>query len=241
MDSNLLKVLLVHRKNAVQELTEGFELANQLRAIINEPFGTDRSVEADDLIRKILRSFTDTISMLNSGDPIPANPGVLNLASRRFEGSEVTGLGTPALKCQRVNMKRRTPSSRTSSTPNLPDDGHVWRQCRRKEVLNPRYPRSYFYECTFRTSQGCLAKKLVQRTEDNPPMYQTTYTNHHTCNNQLKAPPRGIFDSTTPTDSLKSAFRLGSSKCPDNEFKEPSYPTSFKTHYPPVIISSYRT
>ncbi|KAH7852895.1 hypothetical protein Vadar_030626 [Vaccinium darrowii] len=239
MNSNLLQVLLAHRKNAVQELTDSFELANQLRAIINEPFGTDRSVEADDLIRKILKSFTDTISILNSGevsDPILPNLGVLNLASRRSEGTEVKRVGTSALKYQTVNMKRKTPSSRPIVTPNLADDGHVWRQCRRKEVLNPRIARNYFYECNFRTSQGCQAKKLVQRTEDKPPRYQTTYTNHHTCNSRLKALPGVIFDSTTLTDSIKSAF-----KCPDDVLKEPSYPTSTKTHHPPVIISSYRT
>ncbi|KAG5524955.1 hypothetical protein RHGRI_031593 [Rhododendron griersonianum] len=224
MDSNLLKNLLARRENAVHELTEGFELASQLRAIINEPFGTDRSVEAGDLIGKILRSFADTISLLNSGkapDPSLANPG-----------APLNTLGT---------SRRKNPSSRKRITPNLPDDGHVWRQCRRKEVHNPRYPRSDYYECTYRTSQGCLAKKLVQRTEDNPLMYQTTYTNHHTCNNRLKAPPRVIFDSTTPTDPIKSAFGLGSSKCPNDELKDPSYPTSTKTHHPPVIISSYRT
>ncbi|KAF7126418.1 hypothetical protein RHSIM_Rhsim11G0064200 [Rhododendron simsii] len=214
MDSNLLKNLLARRENAVHELTEGFELANQLRAIINEPFGTDRSVEADDLIGKILRSFSDTISILNSGkapDPSPANPG-----------APLNTLGT---------LRRKNPSSRTRITPNLPDDGHVWRQCRRKEVLNPRYPRSYYYECTNRTSQGCQAKKLVQRTEDNPLTYQTTYTNHHTCNNQLKDPPRVIFGSTTPTDPFKPAFGSRSS----------NWPTSTKTPHPPVIISSYRT
>lgn len=98
--------------------------------------------------------------------------------------------------------------------------------------------RNYFYECNFRTSRGCQAKKLVQRTEDKPPMYQTTYMNHHTCNNRLKALPGVIFDSTTLMDSIsiKSAF-----KCPDDILKEPSYPTSTKTHHPPVIISSYRT
>ncbi|KAI8531234.1 hypothetical protein RHMOL_Rhmol11G0121300 [Rhododendron molle] len=189
MDSNLLKSLLARRENAVHELNEGFELANQLRAIINEPFGTDRSVEADDLIGKILRSFADTISILNPGkapDPSPANPG-----------APLNTLG----------------ASR----------------------------RSHYYECTYRTSQGCLAKKLVQRTEDNPLMCQTTYTNHHTCNNRLKAPPRVIFDSTIPTDPIKSAFGLASSKCPNDELKDPSYPTSTKTHHPPVIISSYQT
>ncbi|KAF7127739.1 hypothetical protein RHSIM_Rhsim11G0062400 [Rhododendron simsii] len=189
MDSNLLKNLLARRENAVYELTEGFELANQLRAIINEPFGTDRSVEADDLIGKILRSFSDTISILNSGkapDPSPANPG-----------APLNTLGT--------------------------------------------LRRSYYYECNYRTSQGCQAKKLVQRTEDNPLTYQTTYTNHHTCNSRLKAPPRVIFGSTTPTDPIKSAFGLGSSNCRNDELKDPSYPTSTKTHHPPVIISSYRT
>ncbi|KAG5524954.1 hypothetical protein RHGRI_031592 [Rhododendron griersonianum] len=93
MDSNLLENLIALRDNAVQELTEAHDWANQLRAIIKEPFGTDRSVEADYLIIKILRSFTETISMLNSGkvtDPVPAKPAEvpMNSASREFRVSE---------------------------------------------------------------------------------------------------------------------------------------------------------
>ncbi|XP_058191126.1 WRKY DNA-binding transcription factor 70-like [Rhododendron vialii] len=247
MDSSLPENLIALRDNAVQELTEAHDWANQLRAIINEPFGTDRSVEADYLITKILGSFTETISMLNSGkvtDPVPAKPaGVpMNSASREFRVSEERMKSSSALKNRMVFKERKTAIPRTRITPNLLDDGHSWRKFGQKVILGSKHPRNY-YRCAFRNDQGCQAKKQTQVTDDDPSMSETKYLGEHTCKNQLAAPPQIILDSTTPMEPINfnHFFSFGSSNSPNDELDCQSYSTSTTIHHPPVIISSYRT
>lgn len=91
-----------------------------------------------------------------------------------------------------------------------------------------------YYRCTHRFDQGCQATKQVQNTEDDPPMYQTTYHGNHTCQNLLK-PPQIILDSTIPGDSSNSVFlSFGSTNYPNTKSSnEPYYPTfpSVKREY----------
>ncbi|XP_074556142.1 transcription factor WRKY19-like [Curcuma longa] len=66
------------------------------------------------------------------------------------------------------------------------DDGFTWRKYGQKEILGAKYPRAYF-RCAQRASHGCPAKKQVQRSDDDPSVYDVTYQDDHTCLEQ----PRG--------------------------------------------------
>lgn len=57
----------------------------------------------------------------------------------------------------------------------------------------------HYYRCTHKYDQGCQAAKQVQRIQEDPPMYRTTYIGHHTCRTFPKVPEL-ILDSS-PTDS----------------------------------------
>ena len=51
--------------------------------------------------------------------------------------------------------------------------------------------RSY-YRCTFRNTQSCLATKQVQRSDDDPSVFEITYRGKHTCSqgsNSVQPPP----------------------------------------------------
>ncbi|TVU01607.1 EcWRKY-44, partial [Eragrostis curvula] len=61
------------------------------------------------------------------------------------------------------------------------DDGHSWRKYGQKEILGAKHPRAY-YRCTHRHSQGCTATKQVQRTDEDPALFDVTYYGSHTCN-----------------------------------------------------------
>lgn len=41
-----------------------------------------------------------------------------------------------------------------------------------------------YYRCTHRNGQGCLATKQVQRSNEDPTIYEVIYRGRHTCNNQ---------------------------------------------------------
>lgn len=60
------------------------------------------------------------------------------------------------------------------------DDGYCWRKFGQKDILGSKYPRGY-YRCAHRHSQGCLATKVVQRSDDDPTKSDVTYRGVHTC------------------------------------------------------------
>ncbi|XP_072982483.1 uncharacterized protein [Typha latifolia] len=61
-----------------------------------------------------------------------------------------------------------------------PDDGYSWRKYGQKDILGAKFPRGY-YRCTHRNAHGCLATKQVQRSDDDPSVFDVTYRGHHTC------------------------------------------------------------
>ncbi|KAF5762705.1 putative transcription factor WRKY family [Helianthus annuus] len=58
----------------------------------------------------------------------------------------------------------------------------------------------HYYRCTHKFEQGCQATKQVQKTDDEPPMYRTTYHRHHTCKNSQRE-HQIILDSPNSRDS----------------------------------------
>ncbi|KAE9615186.1 putative transcription factor WRKY family [Lupinus albus] len=49
------------------------------------------------------------------------------------------------------------------------------------------YPRGY-YRCTHQKLYDCQAKKLIQRVDHNPNMFEVTYRGEHTCHMSSTAP-----------------------------------------------------
>ena len=56
-----------------------------------------------------------------------------------------------------------------------------------------------YYRCTHKYDQGCQATKQVQRIQEEPPLFRTTYYGNHTCRNLLN--PEIILDSESPSNS----------------------------------------
>ncbi|XP_002961829.2 probable WRKY transcription factor 31 [Selaginella moellendorffii] len=85
-------------------------------------------------------------------------------------------------KClpKRVVKQRANSNEHGSEAP--ADDGFTWRKYGQKDILNSKFPRSY-YRCTHQKELGCQATKYVQKCEDEPSMYQVTYIGEHSCQN----------------------------------------------------------
>ncbi|KAJ0251092.1 WRKY domain-containing protein [Hirschfeldia incana] len=77
-------------------------------------------------------------------------------------------------------------------------DVFSWRKYGQKDILGAKYPRSY-YRCTFRNTHNCWATKQVQRSNDNPTIFDLTYRGTHTCSQGI--PPRDKQD-TIPNPTL---------------------------------------
>ncbi|XAR55730.1 hypothetical protein NMG60_11035914 [Bertholletia excelsa] len=211
------------RRKAIERLTRGREFATELRYILGRPAGDPTSAAAaKGLVRSILDSFTEGISLLSRSayevSQLPAGSQCGN--GVKSEDSDESSK-TSVLNHRRGCYKRRRISQTYSRvTPNLIDDGYAWRKYGQKVILNSKHPRNYF-RCTHKFDQGCQATKQVQKLDDEPPMYRTTYYGQHTCKNLLK-PPQIIIDSSPPKDS---AFILSFSGNPNTKSQDPIFPS----------------
>ncbi|KAJ4972120.1 hypothetical protein NE237_005219 [Protea cynaroides] len=203
--------LSVGRKKSIEELNRGREFASELQIMLRKSSGDQGSVIAEELVEKILKSFTDALAILNSGefseiceDPATAQADLPCCDDQKTEGSGENRKRPASIDHPKGGYKRRKISQTWSKvTPKPLEDSYSWRKYGQKEILNAKYPRSYF-RCTHRHYQGCLATKQVQKTEDETPMYRTTYIGHHTCQDVLKA-PQFIMDDI-PKDAILLSF-----------------------------------
>ncbi|WJX40703.1 WRKY transcription factor [Trifolium repens] len=205
----------------IKELIQGKEYATQLKFMLNNHVDSDGSVSVKELVSNVLRTFSQTISVMNSSeacnfDEVAQNhlvnnnnsgeDGSLVAAScnddvKSEDSSESKKRLLPTTKDRRGSYKRRkTDETRTVVTKTI-GDNHSWRKYGQKEILNSQFPRSYF-RCTRKHDQGCKATKQVQLIEENPEMYQITYIGFHTCKASLQTPQMVAFSADTNWDSF---------------------------------------
>ncbi|GAV66231.1 WRKY domain-containing protein [Cephalotus follicularis] len=184
-------------KNLVMnELTQGKELAKQLQIHLKMPSSSHETREM--LIQMILTSYEKALSMLNckSNSEVEQHH-VAGIAIRSSE-SPPSLTGSPRsddsdrdFKDQEhkdVSKKRKTLPRWTQRVRVNPgtgledplDDGFSWRKYGQKCILGAKYPRGY-YRCTHRNVQSCWATKQVQRSDEDPMIFEVTYSGSHTC------------------------------------------------------------
>ncbi|KAK7335280.1 hypothetical protein VNO80_27057 [Phaseolus coccineus] len=184
------------RKAMEEELNKGRYTANQLLQILVHKSNTrhrDAEVEGlvlpfvEDLVRKVLRSFSNTLLLLNTHSDVSDGvvmPNTINdvsssLKCPNLEDKDGVCKGSINAKRRRVCRKRNAPTWEKNSS-HLMEDGYIWRKYGQKMTMNAKYLRSY-YRCTHKYDQGCPATKQVQRIQEDPPLYRTTYYGHHNC------------------------------------------------------------
>lgn len=74
-------------------------------------------------------------------------------------------------------------------------------------MVFPHFIFRGYYRCTHRNIQGCLATKQVQRSDDDPTVFEITYRGRHTCNQHPAAvvapfpPPENQAGSSASVDA----------------------------------------
>ncbi|ESW06558.1 hypothetical protein PHAVU_010G057900 [Phaseolus vulgaris] len=187
-----------HRK-VQEELVRGHEFATQLRLVINEKDDSATTTPfVQTLAKNVLRSFTNTLFLLDKYYP---SHHLSNLVTpTKSEDSQESCKSFTSFKNRRGCYKRKRTTQEWEKVSEAPAvDGHHWRKYGQKEILKTKYSRNY-YRCTHKYDGNCQATKQVQRIQEDPPLYKTTYFGHHTCNDLLNS--EIILDSiSSPSDT----------------------------------------
>ncbi|KAI4333534.1 hypothetical protein L6164_018326 [Bauhinia variegata] len=192
---------------AIGEIKRGCEFAHELLEILPKWNINEDAIHtppfAEDLVRKILRSFTDTLMFLNTTkSEMPEEEISDKKVTPKSEDLEEISCKSLTTKNRRGTYKRkRTIQAWEKDTPTPTDDGYTWRKYGQKMTLNAKYLRNY-YRCTHKYEQGCQAIKQIQRIQEKPPLYRTTYYGHHTCKTLLN--PELILEPSDPNSTLIS-------------------------------------
>ncbi|KAI3517710.1 hypothetical protein L1887_16927 [Cichorium endivia] len=237
-------------KLVVDELTQGKEFAKQLQIHLNNPSSSHETQEM--LIHSILNSYDRSLSLLTTrGLTANGNNGELHLHGgmgiKRMDSQVSFSEGPhnedsdPEFKdfdYIDVGAKRKSNIGGIEKWKNQVkvredmgfeealDDGYSWRKYGQKDILGAKHPRGY-YRCTNRQLQGCLATKHVQRTDDNPNVFNVSYLGSHTCN------PRTDTSSPFPVPLPSSPPQKIQHPLPKNQFLR-----SFETL--PTIQTSHK-
>ncbi|PIN24823.1 hypothetical protein CDL12_02441 [Handroanthus impetiginosus] len=193
----------VHAKTTrlMVELVKGKEFATQLQNLLHKPVEEHGPLLAEELALQILRSFTETLSVLSSCTGSSAQISAVD-GGGSGGGSACSGETKKKVKDRRGCYKRRRTSDTWERVSSTMEDGRTWRKYGQKDILNSEYPRCYF-RCTHKP-EGCKATKQVQRMKGNPILYRTTYFNHHTCKQAQSYLPHLIIHSDPPEPNLIS-------------------------------------
>lgn len=189
----------------ISELTQGRDLVQQLQLHLNAPYNLSSSPEntREFLLHNIQSKFDRALSLLQYNSTTGDNSNSLVAHSNSpvipiFGISDSPRSSPPHSEDSDRDLEPKDPTTRKrkSTTPRWTkqvqihpgaplegtlDDGFSWRKYGQKDILGAKHPRGY-YRCTLRHVQGCLATKQVQRSDEDPNIFEVTYRGRHTCN-----------------------------------------------------------
>ncbi|XP_074367880.1 putative WRKY transcription factor 30 [Apium graveolens] len=206
-------------KDLINQVRQGKELAKQLQIHLNAPTSAHETREY--LAHKIIVSFDKILSMLNSGiSIITGYERVAGGREVRVTESPTSFSGSPHSEDsdqdfrssdsksdasrKRKAMPRWTKRVKVQPGTGIEgslDDKYNWRKYGQKDILGAKHPRGY-YRCTHRHAQGCLATKQVQRSDNDPTLFEITYRGRHTCTDQSSNSSPPPLERSNPSTSL---------------------------------------
>ncbi|CAL4904555.1 unnamed protein product [Urochloa decumbens] len=195
------------RESAVAEVAQVYE-----RIKIQQPllqvhhqiqYSSSHQQLAQSLLSDALRALNVALSVMKQQQPSPAPatpPPITSsvvvkaeprgLSPRSPASADSEAIATPTERRAKKRSRssamegNKTSSSWVDFTIVPYEDGYEWRKYGEKKINGTSYTRSYF-RCTYKDDTGCLATKHVQQKDSSsdPPLFQVTYNNKHTCNN----------------------------------------------------------
>ncbi|KAL4024411.1 hypothetical protein IC575_012761 [Cucumis melo] len=189
---------LMEHNSLISELTQGKELALQLRTHFHPSSSPEQACLF--LTEMIQSSFEKALLLLNfnSSNSKTHQIALLDAQEEQEEEQEEEGEEvdeSSAKKKRKISRSRDVLKKRkllprwteeikvcNGTAPEGPlNDGYSWRKYGQKDIHGANFPRCY-YRCTHRNVRGCLATKQVQKSDNDPNIFEVTYRGRHTCN-----------------------------------------------------------
>lgn len=248
-------------KRVVHELTQGKEFAEKLKIHLKDPLSSHETQEI--LIHNILNSYEKTLSLLtirglsangsNDEPHLHRGKGIIRMESQvSFSESPHSEDSDPEFKDhvhKDLGAKRKSNEKwkkqvevRDMGFEEALDDGYSWRKYGQKDILGAKHPRGY-YKCTYRQLQGCLATKQVQRSNDDPNIFNMTYHGSHTCHPgtdtspPLPSSPPPNVRHPPPQNQILGSSLVHFPSIYDNSFVFPTLDSTFDSNITPSFIS----
>ncbi|KAI3735380.1 hypothetical protein L6452_14876 [Arctium lappa] len=189
----------MEEKRVIESLTQGKDFAKQLQIHLNNPNSSSHQTQQI-LINNILNSYDKSLSLLVTPNAIATEShfhdgiGITKLESQVFFTQD-SDHDFNVLQDHKYFSAKRKMSSGSSmekwknevkvradmKVEEGLDDGYSWSKYGQKDILGAKHPRGY-YRCTYHQSEGCLATKQIQRTDNDPNVFNIAYRGSHTCN-----------------------------------------------------------
>lgn len=181
------------RARLVSELGRVQGLVRQLEQQLHAPPGAASADLCRRLVHEIVALTDRSIAMARtcpdlhhspppSGAGSPLSSDAASDQAPPFLRPAATAAGSPKKRkaTARWTSQQVRVSAAGGGAEGPADDGHSWRKYGQKDILGAKHPRAY-YRCTHRNSQSCPATKQVQRTDDDPALFDVVYHGEHTC------------------------------------------------------------
>ncbi|MED6219572.1 hypothetical protein PIB30_036993 [Stylosanthes scabra] len=242
-----------------EELVRGREFANQLRQLIvinktNNNNEVNSAYHHNHLLSNVISSFANTLSLLNKYPIHPINqssssssspnnnddlmqmqpPQPQQLHSRLLTYDQHICSTQPDRRGS-YRRKRNMETWTEESEKEREEDGHQWRKYGQKAIQKEKYTRNYF-RCTHKYEQGCQATKQVQKLQENPPLYRTTYYGCHTCTNLDTNNHILIMEEDGPNNTSSSSIFLSFDNSLPNPPTNPFFSSTTTQPPPPKMM-----
>ncbi|KAF8049077.1 hypothetical protein N665_2301s0010 [Sinapis alba] len=166
------------KKELNELMTEGRDYAHQLKSQLGS---TSSQESREHLAKKILESYHKSLTIMNySGELDHGSPHSHGGGSPKSDDSNQE---LHIITSSKKSMPRWTRKVRIAPgvvVDRALDDGFSWRKYGQKDILGAKFPRGY-HRCTYRKSQGCEATKQVQRSNQDPMLFEIIYRGIHSC------------------------------------------------------------
>uniref|UniRef100_A0ACD5Z203 Uncharacterized protein n=1 Tax=Avena sativa TaxID=4498 RepID=A0ACD5Z203_AVESA len=165
------------------DLVEVREQAARLQSML-QVSPSVAAVDAREVVDGMMARLSSAMSALDTAGAVAAaSPASSGSGTGRGPGGRRRRPGAAASS----GPHRRSGSRRRTKSPFIKmvtaaklDDGKSWRKYGQKNIHDSTNPRSY-YRCTYKTDQGCMATRQVQKSHSNPSELEISYYGQHTC------------------------------------------------------------